>query len=138
MKAIFFQVHTAQDKIARIIEAARFHFLKKEHLLFFVEDDRALRYIDDLLWSTPRESFLPHKILSTPEKELIGITKEKLNLNESKIAFNLCLTPLLLDIPHVYDFEDTSSPNKQMLSQIRFSAYKSAHFFIESRTTLES
>lgn len=139
MRTVFFQVRTAQDKINRIIEASHFHFLKKEHLLFFVEDDRSLRYIDDLLWSLPKESFLPHQILSQkPEEELIAITKEKINLNNTKIAFNLCLTPLLIDIPFIYDFEDLSTPNRQMLSQIRFNAYKTAHFHIESRTALES
>lgn len=138
MRAIFFQVRTAQDKVNRIAEAAQLHFFKKEHLLFLVEDDRALQFIDNLLWTFPTESFLPHRIVSEKCDEKIAISKEKINFNGAKAVFNLCLTPLLLEAPLLYDLEDLSTPNKQMLSQVRFNAYKTAHFHIESRTTLES
>jgi DNA polymerase IIIc chi subunit len=121
-RVIFFSVRSTQEKVDRIVQTALSHFRRKEHLLFFAEDDRALHFIDDLLWSHPREGFLPHAI--DPKKEWIGITKQKTLPPDVKYAFNLCPTPLLLEVPLVYDFEDLTSPQKQLLSHMRFEAYK--------------
>lgn len=127
---VLFQIQTAQEKLLRIVETCRNHFSKKERLILFAEDDRALQFVDELLWSTPRESFLPHRIASERCTDLLALTKSKTNWNESKIALNLCPTPLLLEIPCIYDFEDKTTPQKQMLSQMRFEAYKQAQWAI--------
>ena len=126
-RAIFFSVRSAQEKIDRLIQTALEYFQKKERLLFFVEDDRGLQFVDDLLWSYPKESFLPHSIASEDSQEWITITKGKTNVTQTKVAFNLCSTPLLVEMAVIYDFEDQTTPQKQMLSQLRFEAYRKAN-----------
>ena len=110
---------------------------KKERFLIVAEEIKALTFTDELLWKHPPNSFLPHAIVEQPCEEWIALTKEKKNLNDARFAFNLCPTPLLIEGPFriIYDFEDTSSPNKKLLSQMRFDAYKQANFLIESRIT---
>ena len=134
-RVIFLQVGHATTKLNWIAQIAQEHFYKKERLLIVCEDDKALAFTDELLWKFPPNSFLPHAIINVLSTESIALTKEKKNLNDARFAFNLCSTPLLIEGPFrfIYDFEDTSSPNKKLLSQMRFDAYKQARFSIESR-----
>jgi DNA polymerase IIIc chi subunit len=134
-RVVFFQVPDATAKLNRIAEIAQYHFIRKEHLLILAEEDKALAFADELLWKHPPDSFLPHSIQEAESKEWIVLTKIKKNLNDARYVFNLCPTPLLIEGPFriIYDFEDTREPNKKMLSQIRFDAYKQAQFLIESR-----
>jgi DNA polymerase-3 subunit chi len=133
-RLIWFQAKAAQIKIDRLVETAHVYLHKKERILFFVEDAKALQYVDELLWKVPATSFLPHISSDAPTDELIVITTTKQNLNQAHAAFNLCSTPLLLPFRTVYDFEDLTSPHKQQLSSLRYDAYKNAHFSIEARS----
>lgn len=129
----FFQVRSSQEKFRHIAEMCRFHFRKKEPFLLFVEDEKGENFLDEFLWKYPENGFLPHKILSEAENILIAITKLKKNLNGAKYAFNLCPTPLLLPgLRKIYEFEDSSSPNKQTLSSMRFASYKQAGYALNS------
>jgi len=136
-RVIFFQVKDPQTKIKVITEMVQSHFNKKEHCLILVEDEKAQIFVDNLLWKTPETSFLPHVSSDVPTTELVAITKTKNNVNQAKVAINLCSTPLILDTPFrtIYELEDLSNPNKNRLSSLRFDAYKAAHFLIESRLT---
>lgn len=134
-RVIFFQVKDVKTKIQKIIHIAHFHFSKKEHLLLSVQDPAALKFLDELLWKEPEESFLPHSISEGPTSDLIVLTMQKKNINRSKFLFNLCPTPLLFDteVKFIYELEDATSPNKHLLSQQRLQAYKEAKYPIESR-----
>ena len=133
-RVVFFQVADATAKLKKIAETACTHFGKKEFLIFFVEDEKALNFVDELLWKLPETSFLPHSASDLPTKERIAITKTKTNVNSAQYAFNLCPTPLLLTgFKIIFDFEDLSSPNKNSFSTLRFNAYKQAKMPIESR-----
>lgn len=134
-RVIFFQVNTNSLKIERLCQTLQNHFEKNDSIMVFVEDEISQKYVDDLLWKHPKESFLPHVISDSPHNDPIVITKTKKNLNDAKIAFNLCSTPLSTDgsFKIIYDFEDLTNPNKNRLSSIRFDAYKKLHFMIESR-----
>lgn len=133
-RVVFFQVADAASKLKRIVETARSHFLKKEPLLLFVEDEKSQHFVDELLWRLPETSFLPHIATDKAAKEPIAITKTKTNVNAALFAFNLCSTPLLLPgFKIIYDFEDLTAPNKKNLSSLRFNAYKEARLFLESR-----
>ncbi len=136
-RVIFFQVKDAASKIKRIYETATLHFEKKEPFIFFVEDEKSALFVDELLWKSPPSSFLPHSIADAPSSEQIVITKLKRNINQAKIAFNLCSTPLLIDghFRTIYEFEDLSSPSKNKFSSLRFDAYKASHFSIEARSS---
>ena len=133
-QVLLFLVDTDQKKISSLCRVAKKHFDNREHLMIFAADDKALQYIDDLLWKYPEDSFLPHIISQKKTEEYIVITKLRENLNYAKFAFNLCPTPILHgDFQIIYDFEDKTSPHKCMLSQKRFEAYKEAKLIIESR-----
>jgi DNA polymerase IIIc chi subunit len=132
-RVIFFQIKTPLDKVQCLTSTAQNHFSKKERLIIFVENDASLEYVDNLLWKFPAASFLPHSIAETDIQEWIAITKGKKNFNNAHYAFNLCSTPLLIEgFRVIYDFEDTTSPNKKLLSQSRFDTYKQALFAIIS------
>ncbi len=134
-RVVFFQVRDVPSKLKRIYETAALHFEKKEHFVFFVEDEKSAIFVDELLWKSPPTSFLPHTITDFPSTEWLSITKTKTNVNQAKIAFNLCATPLLIegDFRIIYEFEDHSSPNKNKFSSLRLDAYKNARFSIEAR-----
>lgn len=135
-RIIFFQVSDTSSKLMRIVETARTHFLNREPFLLFVEDEKAQRFADELLWKLPETGFLPHQILDEPTQEQvpIAITKSKINVTQALFAFNLCATPLLLPgFKAIYELEDLTAPNKQNLSALRFKAYKDAGLPIESR-----
>src|SRR3989344_5141551 len=116
-RVVFFQVRDAATKLRCIVETAQSHFEKKEPFLILVEDEKSQKFVDELLWKLPETSFLPHLSTDSPAKDPLIITKTKQNLNQAKIAFNLCSTPLLIDGPFriIYEFEDLSSPNKKNL-----------------------
>ncbi|EKE21571.1 MAG: hypothetical protein ACD_7C00185G0002 [uncultured bacterium] len=112
-----------------------YHFEKKENLIIQVQDEASLRFVDDLLWKEPKESFLPHVISQEKCSDFIVITKSKENLNNSLFMFNLCSD--LIDINKsyktIYDFDDHTSINKQQKSQKRYELYKQMGFTIESK-----
>ncbi|MBU6382979.1 MAG: DNA polymerase III subunit chi [Verrucomicrobia bacterium] len=134
-RVIFFQVNDNTSKIKKILDTAHLHFGKKEPLLFFVEDEKSEKFVDELLWKQPLSSFLPHVTADGPTNDLIAITKSKNSVNQAKIAFNLCSTALFLNEPMklIYEFEDLTAPVKKNLSSQRFDAYKKGGFFIEAR-----
>src|SRR5437870_5041084 len=122
-KIVFFPVRKIQSKLLKIVEVAHHHFNRKESLLITTLDQGALKFLDELLWKTPEESFLPHVIADEPCQELIVITNQRKNLNEASYIFNLSPTPLLFGNPKIiYELEDFTSPNKHLLSQKRFEA----------------
>ena len=135
-RVIFFQIKKPTDKLKYICEMAQVHFEKKEHLLFVVEDAKVQDFLYELLWKSPDTSFLPHVSSDEPVKDFIAITKIKKNVNNARLAFNLCPTPLLIEGPFriIYEFEDLTTPSKSSLSSLRFDAYKAAHYMIESRS----
>lgn len=135
MRVVFFQVPDPITKINCLIETINYHFSRKEHILIVAEEDKALAYVDELLWKHSADLFLPHAIVDCEGPEWIALTKIKKNLNNARYAFNLCPTPLLIEGPFqiVYDLEDVSSPSKKTLSASRFDGYKMAHYSIESR-----
>ena len=135
-RVIFFQVSDSASKVRHLAETAYAHFSRKEHFLIIADDDKALAFVDELLWNHSPEIFLPHTIVLGETQEWIALTKEKKNVNNARFAFNLCATPLMIEGPFrvIYEYEDGSSPNKKNLSISRFEAYKKAQFIIESRT----
>lgn len=134
-RIVFFQVQDNASKLRRIVETAQNHFEKKESIIFIVEDPRSQSFLDELLWKMPAPSFLPHLATDEASTDLIAITKSKNNVNQAKIAFNLCSTPLLIEGPFkiIYEFEDLTAPPKKNLSSLRFDAYKQAGHLIEAR-----
>lgn len=134
-RVVFFKVNDGSSKLKKIVEMAQFHFGEKESLLFFVEEEKGGKFVDELLWKQPVSSFLPHTFSDEKTNDLIVITKSKNNVNNARIAFNLCPTSLFLNDPFkiIYEFEDLTTPAKKKLSSQRFDDYKRRSFFIEAR-----
>lgn len=134
-RVIFFQVRDSASKVRHLAETVHAHFSRKEHFLIIADDDKALAYVDELLWNHTPEIFLPHSIVIGETQEWIALTKEKKNVNNSRFVFNLCTTPLMIDNSFhvIYEYEDSTTPIKKDLFSFRFDAYKKAQFVIESR-----
>ena len=130
---VFFHVRKSQEKLQKIAEIAKEHFIKREKLLIIASDQKALEFVDDLLWRIPKTSFLPHVIADAPTEDPIVLTKRRENLNQARFLFNLCPTPLLFEDPFkkIYEFEDLSTQTKEILSKRRFAAYRQAGYHIE-------
>ncbi len=94
-------------------------------MLITVSGHEAAKYIDDLLWRMPEESFLPHSIIDSPSNEHIAITLSHENLNNASILFNLQTAPFAMfeQFSTLYEFYDESQPAKAELSQQRMKAY---------------
>ncbi|NGX28561.1 MAG: DNA polymerase III subunit chi [Candidatus Anoxychlamydiales bacterium] len=133
-KVVFFQIRAIKEKLIKLIQTAIYHFEKKENLLIYVQDDAALKFVDELLWKTPKEGFLPHIIADENTSDFIVITKSKNNLNKAKYLFNLSLDLVDFDPSYkvIYDFDDYTTEIKQQKSKKRFEIYRNAGFKIES------
>jgi len=134
-RIVFFQVRDVRTKLLRICETVRSHFQKKEKIIIFVEDTKASNFVDELLWKVPETGFLPHIATDELSEDFIVITKSKKNVNQARLAFNLCPTPLLIDSDFriIYELEDLTAPNKKHFSSLRFDRYKEANLLIEAR-----
>ncbi len=116
-------VKSNHEKLQKIVETAAHHFERGEKITFLVENEMSANYIDKLLWSSPKESFLPHS------GELITIT-EKLP-EEPQTIFNLTSQALTENSRGtIYEFDDQTSEHKQQAFKIRYAAYKAKHFSI--------
>jgi DNA polymerase IIIc chi subunit len=134
-KVIFFQIKDIKSKLIKIIQIAMFHFEKKENLIIQVQDEASLRYVDELLWKLPKESFLPHITTNNKSNDFIVVTKSKENLNNASFMFNLCQDLVELDKSYkiIYDFDDLTSVKKQQKSQKRYGLYRQLGLTIESK-----
>jgi len=134
-KVYLFPVKDLPSKLSKITQVAAFHFARNEPLLIATADQTVVQFIDDLLWKTPPESFLPHIVSDEDCDHLIVITSKKKNLNSARYIFNLSPTPLFFgtNLKIIYELDDMTAPNKHRLSQQRFEDYKAAKYPIESK-----
>ena len=105
-KAIFFKIENVAQKLTRIIRIAHYHFLRKEALLILAPNEKAVKYVDELLWKEPIEGFLPHKVATENCSDILVITEKAQNLNNAIFAINLCPQMPLQGFSQVYDFAE--------------------------------
>lgn len=119
----FFKVATAGDKHAKIFQLARHYFFKKEPLLFFTTKPEAIKYTSLLLWAYSKDDFLPHTSdLDSPHHLLF--LGDRLPKKETFSVFNLEPGPLMIEgVRAIYEFDDSSTPNKATLSKKRYNYY---------------
>ncbi|MBS3904250.1 MAG: DNA polymerase III subunit chi [Simkania sp.] len=116
---------TTQEKVRTLTTLAAQHFYAKEPFLIVAPDEKALQFIDELLWKEPKESFLPHMISHIPCSSLITLTTIKENLNQASHALNLTTSPFFCpNITIIYEFdEQTNGPRREAL-EARYHAYR--------------
>lgn len=119
----FFEVATPQSKKECICSVAYKYFCQGKKLQFIVENEQAGTYLDQLLWSFPVESFLPHVFKEKPVNERIIISIGFNNSWKSDALFNLTNEPLLhfFDIIELYD---KSTKEKEMRSKNNLEVYQ--------------
>ncbi|MES2200130.1 MAG: DNA polymerase III subunit chi [Chlamydiota bacterium] len=128
MKVIFYTVKTASAKVHYLLQTGSHHFAQKEKIQIIVPDRKALTFIDELFWSQPKESFLPHCISSPlPFHDLLYICLAEEALDDFSFVFNLTPAPYT---PHprvkvLYELEDCTHPDKKALFQTKFKLYQS-------------
>jgi len=133
-RVIFFQIKEHKEKLKKIIQVSYKHFINKKNLLIKTSDRASVKFVDELLWTHPVDSFLPHSISEVKCDDFIVITDSSNNLNESTHLFNLNQDAVDLDNSYkvIYDFDDYTSKGKQQNSKKRFEMYKSLNYQIES------
>lgn len=133
IRSIFFQVKSDQMKREKMIEIAQEYFEKKEPLLLKVPHKKAEDYLDALLWSSPKYSFLPHVVQNFDCTDLIVITASNKNPNCARALFNLTKDPIdnpELFFTHIYEFEDLSSTFKNKTALEHYKTYKERGYTI--------
>lgn len=125
-KIVFITVATNQEKISAISLQVQRHFEQEEPILILAPNEKAMQYLDDLLWMHPENSFLPHQIVNATSKEKIAITTLPQNLNQAKVLINV--SPSICSIPEqfemIYELYDKTSSEKMEQSQRRLETYQ--------------
>ncbi len=127
LKITFYRVKDNTAKLTFICQKAQEAFQQEKRLLIAVPNLQAAQYIDQLLWRTPEESFMPHVVTDMPTQEWIAITlQEQVNVNQALRLLNLCPHPssLYQQVEEVYDFYDETHPQKKELSEQRLRFYQ--------------
>lgn len=128
LKIVFFEVKKKQEKLIKILLAAKYHFENKKKLIFLVSDDKAQNFLDDFLWKEPKISFLPHSI---DGDDLITISQKN---KEANYIFNLTAYPIYkIPFKAIYEFDDYTDKKKLLISKKKFKFYKEKRFLIEAR-----
>jgi DNA polymerase-3 subunit chi len=122
---IFLRVTDNESKIKRLTNGVHSHFCRGHRLMIAVANDAAARYIDQLLWRLPAESFMPHAISLQPAQEPIVISSSLKNLNGATVLFNLRpeAHPQFSEYQIVYDLMDESDPSKHAQALQRQQGY---------------
>ncbi len=123
MNVTFLKVHDNKVKIQRLLEVIHHHFYKGDRLLILVPNAAAGNFVNDLLWSTPAESFLPHTMTDAPSIEQIVITQKKANINRSSVVVNLSGEIWEESVENLYELMDTTSKEKEVLAQQKIKHY---------------
>ena len=139
VRVLFFQVKTIDEKKRSIVSLAQKHFEKKDPLIIQLPHQKGLKYVDRLLWSFPKESFLPHSIQETACQDCIVLTAPGKNPNGARAVLNLCLTPIdnsNLSFMRIYELEDLISTDNNHFAKERYKTYKKIGYTVMTTSDL--
>lgn len=127
-RVCFIQVMDNASKLKKLCDIVQTHFLKKDVILITAPSIQAAEYIDQLLWRSPEESFIPHAIVSHASKEKIAITTSPSNVNQANVLINLLAVthpnPGLVDV--IYELLDLTSQDKIEVARQKREIYMKA------------
>lgn len=126
MEVIFFQVNNGKHKLSLLTQLITSFFMEQKKQTVFTPNSDASAYIDSWLWSSPKESFLPHEISRETVNTPVVITEERTNLNKATVAINLCSEVIenAEAYEKVIEFIDQNDEKKLQLSRERYLHYK--------------
>jgi DNA polymerase IIIc chi subunit len=133
VRVTFFQVKDDLQKRQKIVQLAQEYFEKKEPLLIRLPHQKAVEYVDLLLWRLPEASFLPHVIKDEPCSDTIVLSSSLENPNGARSILNLCPNEVdneNLSFIKIYELEDLFSTQKHLQAQKRYKSYKNAGFSV--------
>ncbi|HEV8051477.1 MAG TPA: DNA polymerase III subunit chi [Parachlamydiaceae bacterium] len=132
-RVCFIRVTDNASKLQKLCAMIHDHFIKKDKVLIVVPSTEAAKYIDQLLWRMPEESFVPHAIASGATKEQIAITTNLTNLNSASVLVNLLsnIHPNPGPVDLIYELLDLTSKEKEEISRKKQDNYRNAGHVVE-------
>ena len=134
-KIFYTSLKTPTEKIRFLVKVAHSYFQKNQRLIIFTNDAKTAEFVDQILWSEPKDGFLPHFISQTLLEECIVITYEKSNLNQAKVALNLTNEPIdntNMNLQSIIEIEDTSTKEKYITFKNKLNHYQKRNLSIVS------
>lgn len=124
---IFIPIEDSRTKIVLLCQKIQEQFLEGKTILIRTPTQEAAEFLNNKLWSTPPENFVPHLIAHEKTNALVVLTPSTENLNGADTLFNLTATipPDLSLYKTVFELYDTTQPDKQMQSDEKKRAYAS-------------
>lgn len=126
-KIHFFPIKKNQEKLQIIANQVQDNFNKEKKLLIHVPNEAAAKFVDELLWKTPADSFIPHSIVNAASSEFICISENHLqNLNQASCLINLCIdaSPIYHKFEEIIEFFDETTPDKLHQSKKKVQDYR--------------
>jgi len=122
----FVKVANTQAKLLAVCSIVQRHYEQGDTLLVMVSGRKASTYVDELLWRSPKDSFVPHVIAEDPCTDAVAITTSSNNLNAANVILNLKEEELSLDneIEQLYELFDTTTSIKETSSTKKAAFYK--------------
>lgn len=130
-KITFLRVVNNQQKINRIVKSVRHFYEMGKQVAVVVSSGQAAAYIDDLLWSFPEESFLPHSLLESKIKETVVVSDSVFPEN-AEVLINLTngLPEIPLSGKIILELLDETSPERKNISEKKIAGYKQLNLAI--------
>jgi DNA polymerase IIIc chi subunit len=122
----FLKVSDMQTKVGRITAVIHQHYQRGDKILIRVDNGAAETFLDDLLWTTPEASYLPHVVTHSHSDAHVVITTATRNLNAASVLVNLGAHAAASQegFSTIYDLADISSAEKQQLAHARYLEYQ--------------
>ncbi len=132
---VFLSVADNKSKLGKLINTIHEHYAKGQRVLVRVPDEKAAAFLDEHLWRSPPESFLPHEVTHEKSDEAVIITTADRNLNEAPILVHLCPEPSAMPLRFqlIYDLKDETLLERLEASRLRARDYQTRGFSLEIR-----
>lgn len=130
----FIRVRNNQEKLRIILETVEQQFHQNERIQITVADEKALKFLDDALWSFREESFIPHHVSSHESSEIVILTlMNHKNLNQATVQWNLSghPSPIATQFQVTIELFDETDPQKKKDSKTRMEEYQKRTCIIE-------
>jgi DNA polymerase-3 subunit chi len=131
--AIFFVRLEHQEKALHVVRLAEMYFNRGQRILIVVADDDMAMALDRYLWTWKKDSFLPHRVVSTfgeSCEEAIAISTVEFNPNKAVVL--ICAAPcspaFLKNFENVYDFAEIYDPQLTKSARERFRLFRQNGF----------
>lgn len=126
----FLRVTDVHSKLMRICDTVFEHVSQGQKVLIAVDDDASAKFVDNLLWKLPEESFIPHTIADAECEDSVVITTVEKNLNNAFALISLrgAVSPMAKNFHAVYELSDHTVAKKLDLSRQRYASYQNEGF----------